>query len=688
MERVEDGCSMNVVPPMFHAGISNKFTKRHVGNFRDTTLTAASNAKQRAERKLERQADAIEKQQQKIDHEMKKITEITQNLHRQQLREAKRLRNRLNYAASKVQATYRYHLTYIHQLQRDAAVNIQAMSRGFLARRLRLRLALHREQDQQNTSSVIISKCLRRFSARNIRSREIKHRYWGACIIQSMIRMIIARSYVLEQRRKQKEIVLQHQAAIVIQCNARSFMTRLIYLDVLYLICRIQAAMRGYLVRRQLRWLRVSDVDTFSKLQAYIRGFLVRKRIQIDTDRRSHPDEVIQEDFVLRFDGKFEGGCGDVKAGFCSSRSFSLSLVDNEKNGIVSLARSSTGLGWQPVVEPTIKRSYWLPAGASFDKRLPVLPVPKRMKALERVSAENVDPFGDELGCFNQSWTPKKRPHQKPCPARLSPMVIPPTKREISDPLSATMVEENPSVVDTEERLRRQEELKQKLQLRRIQEKRQQEHKLRLKREIESEANEQKLMEREEKAMRLQLKILRRRSREGKIRQVTADQRREERERLRMAREERHTRLHMKLCARKRRQKRTISTATSDLESQPPSIASSRYEGHTHRNPSATKSLKTTPRSRKRGDASSDEDMSFLDIDFTMPASMRFRTRPGGNNTGSSQLKKPRGNGTCTHAPTKKNQSLRKIKLKEDDCEYGDEFDEIVDEAALSHLIC
>ncbi|GMF30649.1 unnamed protein product [Phytophthora fragariaefolia] len=51
-------------------GISNKFTKRHVGNFRDTTLTAASAAKQRAERKLERQADAIEKQQQKINSEL------------------------------------------------------------------------------------------------------------------------------------------------------------------------------------------------------------------------------------------------------------------------------------------------------------------------------------------------------------------------------------------------------------------------------------------------------------------------------------------------------------------------------------------------------------------------------------------------------------------------------------------
>lgn len=51
-------------------GISNKFTKRHGDNFHDTTLTAASAAKQRAERKLEKQADAIDKQQKKIETEV------------------------------------------------------------------------------------------------------------------------------------------------------------------------------------------------------------------------------------------------------------------------------------------------------------------------------------------------------------------------------------------------------------------------------------------------------------------------------------------------------------------------------------------------------------------------------------------------------------------------------------------
>ncbi|KAL3674490.1 hypothetical protein V7S43_000438 [Phytophthora oleae] len=704
MERIEDGSSMNIVPPMFHAGISSKFTKRHGGNFRDTTLTAASAAKQRAELKLERQADAIEKQQQKIDKEMKKIAEITQNLHRQQLREAKRLRSRLNYSASKIQVAYRRHLAYVNHIRRDAAVVIQTLSRRFLARYLCWRLRLEREDCYQNNSSWIISRCIRRFAARNIRCKEIELQYWAACTIQSMIRVAAARSYVQEQRRQREEAELQHQASIVIQCNARSFMTRLIYLDVLYLICRIQAVVRGCLVRRQLRWLRVSDVDAISKLQAHIRGFLVRRsmgcRDSGDHDRsrssvsssqsNQASTQKVEEATQAEFGAtkvKLEGGR------FRAVRASSFSFANGErmgKNGIPALVRSSTGRGWQPAAEPVIKRSYWLPAGASFDKRLPVLPVPKRMKAIER---DNGDPLGDELGLINHSWTPKKRPHQKPCPARLSPVVIPAAK---NDPGSSDLkTEEDARFLENEERLRRQEELKQKLQVRRNQEKRQQEYELKLKREAENESNERKLMEREEKAVRLQLKILRRRSKEGKIRQVTADQRREERERLAMTREERHVRLHIKLCARQHTQKRQqlASTATSEPESQPPSTSSSRHE---HQKSSASKMRKTKSRSKKAGHVSSDDDgdMSFLDINFTIPPSMK--TRKQSYNAGKPQSKK---------APIKKERG--KIKRKstsnripgrgatpvpaedlEDDCGYGDEFDDVVDEAALGQLIC
>ncbi|ETI34317.1 hypothetical protein L914_18419 [Phytophthora nicotianae] len=704
MERVEDGSSMNVVPPMFHAGISNKFTKRHHGNFRDTTLTAASAAKERAERKLERQANAIEKQQQKIDNEIKKIAEITQNLHRQQLREAKRLRNRLNYAASKVQVAYRRYFAYLNQQKREAAVSIQTLSRGFLARRLSCRLRAQRQEYEQNCSSVIISRCIRRCSARNIRAKEIKRRDSAARSIQSIVRMVVARSYVQEQRRQRQEAELQHRAAIVIQCNMRSFMTRLIYLDVLYLICRIQAVMRGCLVRRQLRWLRISDVDAISKLQAHVRGYLVRRRLEreqeniehksVPTSRSSHGSVRNSGQADFGASKRKLDGARDRIEGFRTTRASSFSLASDEKLGR-TFARSSTGLGWQPIAEPAIKRSYWLPAGASFDKRLPVLPVPKRMMVLD-----SGDPFDDDLRLINQSWTPKKRPHQKPCPVRLRPVVIPSAKSDV-DGLSSNEVGEIGSELETEERLRRQEELKQKLQLRRAQEKRQQELELKLKREAENEENERRLMEREEKAVRLQLRILRRRAREGKIRQATADQRREERERLAMAREERHIRLHIKFCARQKTKRRQIAATTSESESQPPSTSSSQRELLSHRKSSAAKSRKTKSASKKEDVSSEDDgDMSFLDINFTIPLSMKSRKQP----RSKIQSKKPRV--SSTSVPMKKKKQVGgkprrnntpgcgivtlpvEIAAEEDDFGYGDEFDDVVDEAALGHLIC
>ncbi|KAI9986580.1 hypothetical protein PInf_025533 [Phytophthora infestans] len=688
MERVEDGSSMNVVPPMFHAGISNKFTKRHHGNFRDTTLTAASAAKERAERKLERQANAIEKQQQKIDDEMMKITEITQNLHRQQLREAKRLRNRLNYAASRVQAAYRRHQTYVDQQKREAAVCIQTLSRGFLARRLSGRLRLQRQEHEQNLSSEVIARCIRRCSARNIRAKEITRRYSAACSIQSIVRMIAARSYVQEERGKRHEAERQHRAAVVIQCNARSFMTRLIYLDVLYLICRIQAAMRGCLVRRQLRWLRISDVDAIAKLQAHVRGLLTRMRMEKEQEKahtksvptsRSHSSVLSSRQADSEASKqKLDGDRGRIG----KTRAASFSVASHDKLGR-ALVRSATGLGWQPTVEPAIKRSYWLPAGASFDKRLPVLPVPKRMLALDRG-----DPFEDDLRLINQTWTPKKRPHQKPCPARLSPVVILSSKSDVDDPSST----DDDGVLEKEERLRRQEELKQKMLLRRAMEKRQQELELRLKREAENEKNERNLMEREEKAVFAGVQE------RGKF---TADQRREERDRLAMAREERHIRLHIKFCARQKTRRRQIAATTSESESQPPSTSSSRRELLSRRKSSAAKSRKAESVPSKGGEGSSEDDgdMSFLDINFTIPPSMKTRKQL----RRKTQSKKPRVNAVD---PTKKKKQLRgkimrnntpgagimtlpvEITAEEDDCGYGDEFDDVVDEADLGHLIC
>lgn len=201
--------------------------------------------------------------------------------------------------------------------------------------------------------------------------------------------------------------------------------------------------------------------------------------------------------------------------------------------------------------------------------------------------------------------------------------------------------------------------------------------------------------------MRLQLKILRRRSKEGKIRQVTADQRREERERLAMAREERHIRLHIKFCARQQHKKRQqLAAASSESESQPPSTSSSSRED---RQPSAAKSRKTKSGSKK-GDVSSDDggDMSFLDIDFKIPASMKQApksTKP----LKTAKLMTKKKKKTVAGAKSKISRStgktlgcgvasfpsqVQQAEDHEDDCGYGDEFDDVVDEAALSLLIC
>ncbi|KAG7402068.1 hypothetical protein PHYBOEH_007282 [Phytophthora boehmeriae] len=199
-------------------------------------------------------------------------------------------------------------------------------------------------------------------------------------------------------------------------------------------------------------------------------------------------------------------------------------------------------------------------------------------------------------------------------------------------PLSSESEVDGDAVLADLERSRRHEELRQKMLVRKIEEKRQQVLGMRLKRETENEANERKLMEREEKSIRLQLKFLRRRSKEGKIRQMTADQRREERERLAMAREERHARIHNKVLARQLTKKRqllaTASTTTSESGSQD---VSSRRGSDVRQHSSATKACKAACGS-KGADSDDDGDMSFLDINFTIPSSMKyFRANTDGN---------------------------------------------------------
>ncbi|CEG38960.1 integrator complex [Plasmopara halstedii] len=676
MERVEDGLSLNIVPPLFHAGISNKFTKRHHNNFRDTTLTAASAAKERAERKLVRQADAIEKQQQKIDNEMKRIAEMTQNLHRQQLREANRLRNRLVFAASKLQGAYRRHLRRLDQQKQEAAEVIQTVSRGFLARRLCCALRLERELNIQNRSAKIIARLIRRFTARIVRARELKLRHWAVCSIQSIVRMAAARSHVQARRKKLTEAKLQFQAAVIIQCNTRAFLTRLIYLDVLYLICRIQAAMRGFLVRHRLRWLRAVDDNAISILQAHVRGFLARRRYtneQVNNQKGAKLSSRSSKLFTLSSETDLRvPGCPQVRASTCSIEN----VVKLKTYAMSTRARLSTRIGWQP------KRSYWLPAGASFNQRLPMIPVLKRLMVLDQVTAGNKDFLGDDFQLLNQSWTPKKRPQQKPSSVRLSPVVLP-----SSSVASFERVDQNASRFDEEERIRQKEDLKQKLTTRRNAEKRRQAHYLKLQSFVEHEANERRLMEREEKLVRLQHKVLRRRSREGKIRQLTHHQRQEERERLAMVREERHQRLHLKFCARQRLKKRQqlamAPTTFRELELQPPTT-SKRYEKNMRSNSRQTV---------KKSHESRDDNVNKLSSLNIIPTSMKRRKRLAGSKKSGKLVhaKKKRIRGKNMKSKTIAMRLVKplenKIATEENVCEYGEEFEEIVDEAALTSLM-
>jgi len=79
---------------------------------------------------------------------------------------------------------------------------------------------------------------------------------------------------------------------------------------------------------------------------------------------------------------------------------------------------------------------------------------------------------------------------------------------------------------------------------------------------LQREESERVMMEREDRAMRLYVKLLQRRSREGRVRRQSAEQQREERERIAMAREERHTRLCLK---RRRAPPRPIEDSTVKL---------------------------------------------------------------------------------------------------------------------------
>lgn len=226
-------------------------------------------------------------------------------------------------------------------------------------------------------------------------------------------------------------------------------------------------------------------------------------------------------------------------------------------------------------------------------------------------------------------------------------------------------------------------------------------------------------MEREEKLARLLWKVQHRRSKELKFKKQTVEQQQEERERIAMAREERHTRLLAKLAARQAQMKKSaasVSTTTSGGAAPHASAiatTTTTLSMRTKASRSRTE-LHSTGDTRKhaKSDPQDDdnEDMSFLDIDFKIPEAMQrgkaATTKAVGGKKAKRRLHKAtrRSSGddkssVATQSADGNNQdeiSLDAAGLthgshqiaEANDFDYGNEFEEVIDEVELGRLIC
>lgn len=426
---------------------------------------------------------------------MKKLEEITLKLHRQQVREAKRLRNRLHYAATRVQGAFRRSQERWRTTQSLAVTRIQCRWRGVITRAYTQALRAAQHEEMVSHASLVITRNFRVYACRLAREQLIVEREYAAMLIQSVVRMVAARKFVRGMLMRRNDERRRHHAATVIQSNAKSYMTRLIYLDVLYVICRIQAVIRGFLIRRRLQWVAAIDIDGICKFQALARGFLTRQRLnrywqrlRLTESRGGRPNEA--------------GGSTVDHFDMDSSTGRPSSVDDQQSRDYGSGARrqSEKQIRFKPAaaklqlkaqVEAVIKRSYWLPAGASFNKRLPVLPV-------KRTAVVEFDEFNNDLSTVGadlnsrSSRTPKKR-NQRNRPSRLAP-VTPPLNSGNAGASGGSASGRVQTEAETElqlvnqafeDKVRREEELKHKLLCRKMQEKRRMEHEQKLKREQE-----------------------------------------------------------------------------------------------------------------------------------------------------------------------------------------------------------
>lgn len=382
------------------------------------------------------------------------------------MREGRRLRNRLYYAATQIQRVYRRMHARKMELRTAAVIEIQRCWRGFLGRCYCMELIEQLNELVVNHAAVVLTQSIRSYGRRKMRKQQMIARQNAACLIQSGIRMHRAALIVNELREKRAWEMKRDQAATMIQANARCLMTRLIYLDVLYLICRIQAVMRGFLIRKRLQWVSAINVEAICKFQALVRGFLVRQEMEqtrqnacVDTNATPTLDQA------------------PVVTNGRSQRRISIKTVNPPNRDYVSSADQAqrqlkeTRSIQKPVslaTFDTVKRSYWLPAGNNKLRRLPTIPNSRHAIVLDEKAD---DPMTSSTGrTFLDVRTPKKR-YQKARPVRLTPVEMShDTTKSIGGSESDAQAAQA-----YEERMKREHELKMKLLNRKYQEKRKQE---------------------------------------------------------------------------------------------------------------------------------------------------------------------------------------------------------------------
>lgn len=186
---------------------------------------------------------------------MQRIEKITQKIHRQQIREATKRCIHLNEAARRIQLIYREFAHRSMQEKHKAAIEIQRHWRGYAAKVYCEQVRVQQEIELKLCAGKLIARFLGYLIYRRRQIKWHQQLEIAAVRIQCEIRQYIAKKQYDKLVRTQQQKIIEFEAAIRIQANVKMYITRRMYLDVLYVICRIQAVIRSYLVRKQVQRL-------------------------------------------------------------------------------------------------------------------------------------------------------------------------------------------------------------------------------------------------------------------------------------------------------------------------------------------------------------------------------------------------------------------------------------------------